>query len=133
MLYVISRGYVAAYSGGQAEVAHVVFSINEIARTDEFVLTDGHAATTLSTQYDDLARLDQIDWPVMRGRFWHDTDEHGDRKRRRQAEFLVATSVPFSAVKEIGVMTEVVAEEVRAALDNAPHEPPVIVRRDWYY
>jgi hypothetical protein len=87
MLYVISKGYVAGYSGGQAEVAHL----------------------------------------------WNDTDIDGDRKRRRQAELLIVDSVPFTAVQQIGVMTESVAEQVRQALSSAVHQPLVVVRQDWYY
>ncbi len=133
MLYAIDGGYVAGYSGGQAEVAHLVFNAHEIARVGEFVITDGHAATTLSNQFDDLARLDQIDWQIMPEKYWRDTDEDGDRKRRRQAEFLVLNSVPFSAVRQIGVMTGAVADLVREELADAQHQPPVVVRPDWYY
>lgn len=133
MLYVISRGYVSGYAGGQAEVAHLVCSVQEIARSGDFVVTDGHAATPLTTQYDDLARLDEVDWEVMRSRYWHDTDEDGDRKRRRQAEFLVWRSVPWDAVRIIGVMTETVAERVRASLAGAQHKPEILVRPRWYY
>ena len=89
MLYAIAGGWVAGYSGGQVEVAHMVFTANELARADEFVITDGHAATSLSEQFDDFARLDEVDWGIMRDKYWRDTDDDGDRKRRRQAEFLV--------------------------------------------
>lgn len=133
MLYVISKGYVATYSGGQAEVAHLVFGAEDIAAPGSFVITDGHAATPLTTQYDDLSDFDKVSWPTMRGSFWHDTDEHGDRKRRRQAEFLVWDSVPFTAVRMIGVMTESVAERVRDTLAGTAHVPAIVVRRDWYY
>lgn len=133
MLYVISKGYVAGYSGGQVEVAHLVFSAQELARPNEFVVTNGHAATTLTTQFDDLARLDQVDWSVMPGPYWFDTDQDGDRKRRRQAEFLVGSAVPFGAVRQIGVMTETVAEQVRNELADTAHQPAVVVRPDWYY
>lgn len=133
MLYVIHRGGVGGYSGGQAEVVHMVFSITDIARPEAFVLTNGHAAMALTNQYDDLARLDQVDWSVLHGKYWHDTDQDGDRARRRQAELLVAGAVPFSAVRQIGVMTETVAEEVVHRLADAGHSPPVIVREDWYY
>jgi hypothetical protein len=133
MLYVISKGYVASYSGGQAEVAHLIFGAEDLARPDGFVITDGHAATPLTKQFGDLARLDQVDWPVMRDRYWFDTDDDGDRKRRRQAEFLVWGSVPFTAVKLIGVMTQAVAQHVRQGLAVTPDPPEVVVRPDWYY
>ena len=133
MLYAIAGGWVGSYSGGQVEVAHLVFCANDLARADNFVITDGHAATSLSEQFDDLARLDEVDWDVMRDKYWRDTDDDGDRKRRRQAEFLVFDSVPFRAVAQIGVMTEAVAAEVREKLGDAADQPRIVVRPDWYY
>lgn len=114
-------------------MAHVVFGASELARAGEFVITDGHAATSLSEQYNDFARLDEVDWGVMRDQYWRDTDDDGDRKRRRQAEFLVFGSVPFHAVRQIGVMTEAVAAGLREELEDAPHQPRIVVRPDWYY
>lgn len=132
MLYAIAGGWVPGYSGGQVEVAHLVFSANELAGASDFVITDGHAATSLSEQFDDFDRLDEIDWGIMRETYWRDTDEDGDRKRRRQAEFLIFGSVPFQAIRQIGVMTDAVAAEVREALAGVA-DLPVVVRPDWYY
>lgn len=134
MLFAIHRGYVSGYQGGQDEVAHLVFAVEDIAESDQFVLTDGHAVTPLSTQYDHLSALDEvITWSVMNLRYWRDTDEDGDRKRRRQAEFLVWSSVPFDAVRIIGVRTSAMAERVARSLEGAPYVPKIVVRPDWYY
>lgn len=133
MLIAIAGGWVGGYGGGQVEVAHLVFSASELARAGEFVITDGHAATALSEQFDDLAGLDEVDWTIMRDKYWRDTDEDGDRKRRRQAEFLVFGSVPFHAVRQIGVMTDAVAADVGESLADAPDSPRIVVRPDWYY
>jgi hypothetical protein len=133
MLYVIAGGYVSGYGGGQAEVAHLVVEADALAARGDFAITDGHAATALTQQFDDYARLDHIDWDVMRATYWRDTDDDGDRKRRRQAEFLARESVPFAAVEQIAVMTESLAELVDGALADASHRPHIVVRRDWYY
>jgi hypothetical protein len=133
MLYAINGGFVAGYAEGQAEVAHLVLAAESIATPGRFAITDGHAATPLTTQYEDLRDLERISWPIMDEKYWSDTDDDGDRKRRRQAEFLVWKSVPFQAVRVIGVMTATIAERARAALADSAHKPPVVVRSDWYY
>ncbi|MCW2952765.1 MAG: hypothetical protein JWQ48_1935 [Conexibacter sp.] len=134
MLYAISTGHVADYEGGQDEVAHLVLEAEDIAEPGSFAITDGHAATRLSLQYDDLAALDEaISWPIMSARYWRDTDADGDRKRRRQAEFLAWSLVPFAAVRIIGVRTVEIAERVRASLAGSAHMPEIVVRADWYY
>lgn len=50
----------------------------------------------------------------MGERYWNDTPEDGDRKRRRQAEFLVYTSLPWRLIEEIGVISRKAAEFARA-------------------
>lgn len=90
MLYAINKGNVPNYSQGQAAVIHLVSSVDYIdAEGLDFVFTDGHAAMTFTDFFDDLNDLGAIDWDVMKSRYWNDTDEDNDRKRRRQAEFLV--------------------------------------------
>jgi hypothetical protein len=133
MLFVIDRGGVIGYEAGQDEVVHLVLSAESIAREDHFVITDGHPVMAFSTQYSEMARLDQVDWPVMRSRYWSDSDQDGDRKRRRQAEFLAWSSVPFAAVRIIGVRTESMAERVEEALAGTSHQPVIAIRPDWYY
>jgi hypothetical protein len=133
MLYAINGGFVAGYEEGQAEVAHLVLAAEDIAAPGTFAITDGHAATPLTTQYEDLRDLEKISWPIMHEKYWRDTDDDGDRKRRRQAEFLVWSAVPFEAVRVIGVMTATIAERVHAALADSAHTPSVVVRSDWYY
>jgi hypothetical protein len=133
MLYVISRGGVAGYDGGQHKVVHLVFRLEHIAEPGRFVITDGHAATTMSTQYDSLGGLYMIDWDIMTETYWSDTDEDGDRKRRRQAEFLVHEHVPLSALELVITMTEEVAEHARGALSTLENPPEVHVYPRWYY
>ena len=133
MLYVISRGGVEGYAGGQVEVVHLVFRLEDIAAPGRFVITDGHAATPMSTQFDELGGLDAIDWDIMRDRYWSDTDEDGDRKRRRQAEFLVQGYVPLSALNLVITMTDEVAERAREALSTLENPPIVRVHPRWYY
>jgi hypothetical protein len=134
MLYAIHKGQVPSYDSGQSSVVHLVTSTEAvIAEPLPFVFTNGHADMAFSRFYDDLRDLDQVDWAIMGERYWNDTPEDGDRKRRRQAEFLVYRSLPWHLVAEIGVISRAVAEEVGTALEAAEHRPPVVVRPGWYY
>jgi hypothetical protein len=58
--------------------------------------------------FDDLDYLDNIDWDVMESRYWYDTNEDNDRKRRRQAEFLVRNFFPWELITEIGVINSTI-------------------------
>lgn len=135
MLYALHRGYVEGYSSTQAEVLHLI-AYAEVVKAEglPFVFTDGHAEMAISEFFVDLADLEyRIDWNIMKETYWHDTNADGDRKRRRQAEFLVQRSFPWPLISEIGVINRSALDKVSAILTNASHRPSVAVHRDWYY
>lgn len=98
-----------------------------------FVFTDGHAIMTLSDFYATLDRLNKVDWSVMPLTYWRDTNDDPDRKRRRQAEFLVYKFFPWELVTEIGVINDTMRQQVARLLYSVAHRPMVSVRSDWYY
>ena len=81
----------------------------------------------------DLAALDEIDWRLMWARYWADTDEDPDRKRRRQAEFLVHERFPVGLIVGIGVMNLQIKEEAETLIKRLGLKIPVAVKADWYY
>jgi hypothetical protein len=136
MLFAISRGLVQGYAGGQAGVIYLVSSCEIVAQARlPFVFTDGHAVKRLTNQFEDLTKLSEIDWPLMRATYWNDTDQDGDRKRIRQAEFLVRDFCPWQFIEFIGVHDEQCAIAVRNALLEAKASrcPDVKIKPGWYY
>jgi hypothetical protein len=134
MLYSIHGGYVEQYREGQRPVVHLASSAESIAAAGlAFTFTEGHAELAYSSFYEDLADLDKVDWRVMKSNRWNDTLEDMDRKRRRQAEFLVHDFFPWELIMKIGVIDGDVAEQVNTILQGAAHQPAVIVKASWYY
>jgi hypothetical protein len=89
MLYAIHRGNVEDCTAGQADIVYLVSSAETVAASElEFVFTDGHGTMALSDFYDDLEDFDEIDWSVMKVKYWRDTDDDPDRKRGRQADSI---------------------------------------------
>ena len=134
MLYALHRNQVAGYSGGQTTIVHLVTSVARLAETGHrFVFTDGHATMSFSRFFTDVADLDQIDWPIMQEQYWNDTPEDPDRKRRRQAEFLVYDRVSWSTMIGIGVIDSRIEARVNSILAEHNVTLPVRVRSQWYY
>jgi len=134
MLFAIHKGLVQGYAGGQRGVVHLVSSCEAVRDEGlEFVFTDGRAVKRFTRQFDNLDQLSEIDWPLMRATYWNDTDDDNDRKRRRQAEFLVRDFVPWTLVKQMVVMDDAQAESVRQQLHSRDHCPEVVVQRGYYY
>lgn len=134
MLYAISRGMVEGFGGSQQSIVHVVATIQDIqARGLDFAFTDGHGTIALTAFYNDLASLSEVDFPLMKARYWADTDDDPDRKRRRQAEFLVHRRLPLTLIRGIGVAGPGQKDEVEALLAEFGLNIPVAVMAGWYY
>ena len=132
MLYAISRSAVEGYTEGQSPVLYLCSTAESVVRGGlRWVFTEGHADMDYTDFFDDLRDLDKIDWKLMEARYWHDTDEDPDRKRRRQAEFLVHRFFPWKLVSYIGVYDQAAAETVRKVLGKANLE--IGIERGWYY
>jgi hypothetical protein len=134
MLYSIANGYVEGFQGTQSDVAHLVTTA-EVAEANGlgFAFTNGHAVMAMSDFFDDLSDLPEIDWRLMGDRYWFDTAEDPDRKRRRQAEFLVYKAFPWRSVLSIGVKTQKAGRRAEQALEECAYRPPVSVHPEWYY
>lgn len=134
MLYAIHQGNVPTYSEGQESLIYLVSTVEAVQQANlSFVFTDGHGIMALTQFFDDPADLNQVDWQVMALKYWFDTPEDNDRKRRRQAELLVHQFFPWQLITEIGVMHHSVKAEVEKCLQTTTHQPEVILRRNWYY
>lgn len=135
MLLSLGRGFVAGYFDGEDPILHLVVSVETVSESRlSFAFTDGHAELAVSEFFEDLAELtSKVDWQVMRSKYWNDTPDHPDRKRKRQAEFLIHEFAPWTLVEGIGVKSAAVKLQVERLLSGSSHMPNVAVRRDWYY
>ena len=132
MLYVISRGGVEGYAEGQVPVVYLCSTVEGVNKAGlRWVFTEGHADMGYTDFFDDLKDLDKVDWPLMQETYWNDTNDDPDRKRRRQAEFLVHKFLPWNMVSQIGVYDRSIAERVSELLKG--DKPEIRIQRDWYY
>ena len=142
MLHMIhTKDYELAYRGGQEAVVHLQVDMWDVIAWAEskdlsWAFTTSNAGGGGFVDYDDVARLDRIDWEIVLNSTWNrwlNGRTFAQGKAARQAEFLVEIAVPRSFVERIGVFSEDVREQVLAVLAGAEHCPPVAVRRAWYH
>ena len=133
MLFAIKEGNIEGYQG-QDMVVYLVSTAQVLQGAKlPFVFTDRHAIMASTNFFDNLTKLDKIDWNIMAARYWNDTDED---KRRRQAEFLVHSFLPWKLVTEIGVFNLQNITKIEQTLQNSQnvmHKPIVRMRKEWYY
>jgi len=133
MLYTIHRGNVPC-EGGQGALVHLVSTAQKVAEAGlGFAFTDGHGIMTYSSFFDDLGRLGEVDWDVVGSRQWADTLEDGDRKRRKQAEFLVRDAFPVTLLSGLAVQSAARKAEGEALLERRGVRMKVVEKSAWYY
>lgn len=134
MLYTIGRGNVRGCPQGQGTIIHIVSTAEIISENKiPFVFSDGHGIMHLSEFYDSLSNLNKIDWGVMKSKIWKDTTQFPDRKRRRQAEFLVFKFFPLDLVKGVGVYDDRCNKTVMDLFAKNNLKTIVKIKKNWYY
>lgn len=136
MLYALKHGKVESYTEGQEPLVYLVTYAQDVAQIGiPFVFSDGHGLIAITQWFDDLSYLHCVDWDLLKAKYWKDTTEDGDRRRRRQAEFLIYQFCPWSIIKGIGVLNPAAKEHVEKILSDFPNELQKVVKikSEWYY
>jgi ssDNA thymidine ADP-ribosyltransferase, DarT len=134
MLYSIHTGHVEGYDGGQKDIVYLISSVERVAQGNrQWCFTDGHAVEAVTKFFCVEADLNEVDWEVINYWSWKNTEEDPDRKRRKQAEFLIHEAFPWKWVDGIGVINAAVEKKVAKVLAMANHQPPVTLQPKWYY
>ena len=134
MLLQLNTGRVAGYDEGQEPLIYLVSTAQAVAAAEvPFVFSDGHGIAAYTHWYDDLDRLNEIDWKMVKARYWADTPEDMDRQRRKQAEFLIYQFCPWPLIREIAVINRASKGRVEQILAQARLGTIVSIKRQWYY
>lgn len=136
MLLQLKTGRVEGYTEGQNSLVYLKSTAQTIAESGcRFVFSNGHGIAAFTDWFDDLNRLNEVDWDMVYQRYWSDNVNDMDRQRRKQAEFLVYQFCPWGLIQEIGVSNITFKSRIEAVLDQlkASHRPVVNIRANWYY
>lgn len=134
MLFAIHKNKVDGYSDGQNPIIYLVTYINDLIKfSSDWCFTDGHAVEEITNFYTDLKDLVKVDWSVIDLWSWKNTEEDSDRKRRKQAEFLVKDFIPWSCINEIVVINDSFKNQVQEILNNYGYKLKITVQSSWYY
>jgi len=128
MLFVVYKGH-DDFQGGQERGLHLIGSVETIRLNNEHCFfTDIHADLDYAEQIDDFDRINELDINrIINEKYWQEF------KEEKQAEFLAFESVQWQNIRQIGVKTQAIADEVIALLQRSEHKPEVVVQPTWYY
>ena len=135
MLCAISKGGVTGSQDTQSSIIYLASSVEKVANknSQSWFFTDGHGVDQLTQYYNDTKELVNVDWEVISDWDYRDTLADNDRKRRKQAEFLVHRSFPIEWVEKIGVYSAEQKQSVESILTQYSQKIPVAIEKKWYY
>jgi hypothetical protein len=134
MLYAIYTKSVSSFLGEEQDVVYLMAHVERVVKREiKWCFTDGHAAEGVTQFADDLAQFSIVNRQIIESWSWKDTLADPDRKRKKQAEFLVHGRFPWPWVEWIGVMNAEMADRVREIMAAATHHPSVTTQPKWYY
>jgi len=135
MLYAINTGCVEGLpQGSQSSIIYLVSSVETVAGSDkQWCFTDGHAVEAMSSFYNSASDLTEVDWDVINSWSWKERLDDMDRKRRKQAEFLVHNFFEWDLFLNIGVFSREMKSNVEQLVSGQVHTPLVSVESNWYY
>lgn len=132
MLYVIHQANhpELAYRDGQESIVHLESDLHQAVSWAEqskrrWAFTLSNAGAYYCEDRADLGQLGEIDWSAVHAQRWSGHSVPSSVKEGKQAEFLVEHSFPWELVARIGVRSQPVSMQVRAALRATDHRPQV--------
>lgn len=134
MLMSICSGYRGLRRYDPSEIVIVTAPLRDLARAGiAFVFTDGHAYMQTTTYFDDLARLDRIDWDLLQSSEFRRSDEDPGRMNRYQAEALVHKAMRLDGLGALGCYDDVAKAMISRWVAERGLEIKVFKRSSWYF
>lgn len=134
MLYNIQKGYNNVIKRPPEDIVYLVTNFETVKKNNSnYVFTDGHGFHGISQFFNQETDLKEVDWKTVNLVRWNDTEEDPDRKRKKQAEFLIYNELPFSMILAIVVYNKNAESTVLTKLAANNIECKVVVKPDYYY
>lgn len=133
MLYVVQNGFNMVAPSPAENIVYCVSSVQKIIDLQlDFVFTDGHAVDGFSSQFAaaNIQNIDTIlDKNAINAKYWRDENDL-DRKRRKEAEFLVLGDIATDAILGYLVYNENAKNTV---IDFGVDATKVHIKADFYF
>ena len=134
MLYNIHTGNNGITQRGNEEILIFVTSLHRLRELGRpFVFTNRHAYLQQAEFFNDLARLDRVDWPLLNSRDFHRDPDDPDKFARYEAEALVHRHVPLDALLGVACYNNRIKEWIDRLLAEHKIDLAVKILPGWYF
>lgn len=133
MLYVMQKGFNGVTPSLPQDVVYCITNISNIIEHEiDYVFTDGHAVDSFTSFYlpkDILKVEEELDFKAIKDNFWKDENDL-DKKRRKEAEFLIARDIPTSAIYIFAVFNQVAKDKL---IQLGIPDDKITIRSEFYF
>jgi ssDNA thymidine ADP-ribosyltransferase, DarT len=134
MLLNITTGYRGVTKRSQEGIVYICCKMTELTmHCGQWCFTDGHAKDTFTEFYNSLNDLNEVDWDIVKAKYWTPIQSDLDKMRRKQAEFLVKDHVPPQCIGSIIVQSTRSRKVIQRLVVNSGLNIPVHVNINFYY
>lgn len=134
MMYNIKTGYGDVIKRDNHEIVIMVSSIHRVAELNlPFVFTNAHAYMAEAEPFDEVSKLDEIDWALLQSRNFKTDPNDPGKQGRYQAEALVHKHVPIEALLGIGCYDENSRMKLEAEARRCDSPVRIKTVQGWYF
>ncbi len=132
MLYRIKTGWNVA-KVEQEKIIYFVYKLSDVIQNANYLFTDGHGYAKITQWFDDIQFINQLSSVDISRKWWHNTEEDGDRERRKQAEFWIENEIALNLAKGIGVYNENALHLAQELCAKHERKIEIKVKPEYYY
>lgn len=132
MLYRIKTGWNVA-KVEQEKIIYFVYKLSDVIQNANYLFTDGHGYAKITQWFDDIQFINQLNSEDISRKWWNNTEEDGDRERRKQAEFWIENEISLNLAKGIGVYNENALHLAQELCAKHGREIEIKVKPEYYY
>lgn len=116
------------------EICILVSAVRKVQELGlDLVFTDRHAYAQMARYFNDVARLGEIDWPLLQARNFKRNPDDPEQIERYQAEALIHRHVPVAGLVGIICHTQAVKASTDAQIRAQDLQLDVRVMPQWYF
>lgn len=132
MLYRIQKGFGVAKRPPE-DIIYLVCKLDQIIDKIDYLFTDGHGYSYLTSWYEKIESLSHLDPIDIRRVRWENTPADPDIRRRKQAEFWIKQPLALDLIRGVATYDYVARNKVKEMCAKHGKNMEVKIKPNYYY
>ena len=134
MMYNIYTGRGGVIQRSNEEIVILVSSVHRIAELGhQFIYTDRHAYVATANYYNNINKLDNVDWGLLQNRNFQRDPNDPEKVERYQAEALIYQHLPVEALIGVVCYTDSLKSTIEEQVRQRGLDLNIKTIKGWYF